>query len=75
MSENITLHHINATADDLAGNHGIGRYILLPCSDGRAKEISAFDNLILNNTRAGIICIRTITSDETTIDVAIFQVE
>ncbi len=32
--------HINASIDDLAGNDGIGRYILLPGSDGRAKAIA-----------------------------------
>lgn len=35
-----TPHHINATPDDLAGNHDIGRYILIPGSDGRAREIA-----------------------------------
>ncbi len=35
-----TPHHINANADDLAGNNGIGRYIFLPGSDGRAKAIA-----------------------------------
>jgi uridine phosphorylase len=33
-------HHINATAEDFVGNNGIGRYVFLPGSDGRAKEIS-----------------------------------
>lgn len=32
--------HLNASIDDLAGNDGIGRYILLPGSDGRAKAIA-----------------------------------
>jgi uridine phosphorylase len=36
--------HINATSRDLAGNGGIGRYVLLPGSDGRAKEIAAHFN-------------------------------
>ena len=36
-----TPFHINATADDLAGNDGIGRYIFLPGSDGRAREIAS----------------------------------
>jgi len=43
-----TPHHINAVPDDLAGNEGVGRYILLPGSDGRAKEIAqSFDDLII----------------------------
>lgn len=33
-------HHINAIADDLAGNNGIGRYVFLPGSDGRANAIA-----------------------------------
>ena len=37
-----TPHHINAIPEDLAGNNGIGRYILLPGSDGRAKGIAEF---------------------------------
>ena len=41
-----TPHHINADHHDLSGNNGIGRYILLPGSDGRAKTIAEyFDNV------------------------------
>ncbi|HJO93667.1 MAG TPA: nucleoside phosphorylase [Victivallales bacterium] len=32
--------HMNATPEDFEGNNGIGRYILLPGSDGRAKQIA-----------------------------------
>ena len=54
MNKIITLHHINATPDDLAGNHGIGRYVLLPGSDGRAKEIAQhFDHLTINSHPRG----------------------
>lgn len=72
MNQNIILHHINATANDLAGNHGIGRYILLPGSDGRAKEISQhFNNLIIKpHPRGHNLYLGTITSGEKTIDVA-----
>lgn len=42
-----TPHHVNATVDDLLGNNGIGRYILLPGSDGRAKEISLYFNKLI----------------------------
>jgi uridine phosphorylase len=39
-------HHINASANDFAGNNGIGRYVFMPGSDERAKELAAnFDNL------------------------------
>ena len=72
MGQDITLHHINATVDDLTGNHGIGRYILLPGSDGRAKEISRhFDNLVIKpHPRGHQLYLGSISSDEITIDVA-----
>lgn len=38
--------HINATQKDLEGNDGIGRYIFLPGSDGRAKEITEHFNKV-----------------------------
>ena len=38
--------HMNATYEDFLGNGDIGRYVLLPGSDGRAQEISKyFSNL------------------------------
>ena len=33
-------HHMSISADDIVGNDGIGRYILLPGSDGRAASIA-----------------------------------
>jgi uridine phosphorylase len=33
-------HHIDAGTKDLEGNGGLGRYVFLPGSDGRAKAIS-----------------------------------
>ncbi len=36
-----TPYHINATDKDFAGNQGIGRYVFLPGSDGRAQEIAS----------------------------------
>lgn len=46
--------HINATSDDLSGNHGIGRYVFLPGSDGRAQAIAALfeDMTVKNHPRA-----------------------
>lgn len=35
-------HHINAAHDDFNGNNGIGRYVILPGSDGRAKKIASY---------------------------------
>jgi len=67
-----TPHHINATKDDLAGNNGIGRYVLLPGSDGRAKEIAnQFDNLtVKTHPRGHNIYLGTIAGEGKTIDVA-----
>src|SRR5476651_2489588 len=64
--------HINATAEDFAGNHGIGRYILLPGSDGRAKEIAQhFDNLVTkSHHRAHNVYLGTLSCDGKIIDVA-----
>lgn len=45
MSKIFKPHHISATDDDLAGNGEIGRYLILPGSSGRAKEIAKhFEN-------------------------------
>lgn len=34
-------HHINAAEEHLSGNGALGRYVLLPGSDGRARQIAA----------------------------------
>lgn len=67
-----TPHHINATYQDFAGNYGIGRYILIPGSDGRAREISEhFDNLVIkSHPRGHNLYLGTIDSDGTSIEVA-----
>lgn len=64
--------HINATADDLAGNHGIGRYILLPGSHGRAKEIAQeFENMVVKeHPRGHNLYLGTISAGNKKIDVA-----
>ena len=50
----IKLQHLNATPTDLAGNNGIGRYVLLPGSDGRAQKIAAnFEGLRVNEHPRG----------------------
>lgn len=71
-NNHFTPHHINATAEDLAGNNGIGRYILLPGSDGRAKEIAAHFNQLTVKThpRGHHLYLGTMTHGETTIEVA-----
>ncbi len=40
--ESFIPHHMNITERDIEGNKGIGRYIILPGSDGRAREISRY---------------------------------
>ncbi|HSW93251.1 MAG TPA: nucleoside phosphorylase [Gammaproteobacteria bacterium] len=41
MSSLFMPHHLHATAADFAGNDSIGRYVFMPGSDGRAKEIAS----------------------------------
>lgn len=54
MASKNGLSHMNATPADLAGNNGVGRYIILPGSDGRAKEIAEqFDNVTVKQHPRG----------------------
>lgn len=64
--------HITANADDLEGNDGIGRYILLPGSNGRAKEMAErFDNLtVKDHVRGHHLYLGTISYQGKKIDVA-----
>lgn len=72
FNKNFKPLHINATPNDLAGNDGIGRYILLPGSDGRAKEIAEhFENVtVKNHPRSHNIYMGTLNFDGKKIDVA-----
>lgn len=65
-------HHINATKEDLAGNGSIGRYIFLPGSDGRAKEISQhFTGVrVRTSARAHNLYLGTLECDGKQLDVA-----
>jgi uridine phosphorylase len=66
-------HHINATVDDIAGNKGIGRYIFLPGSEGRAEEIAShFGNVVEKpHPRGGhTLYLGTLQCDGKQIDVA-----
>ncbi|HEU5282156.1 MAG TPA: nucleoside phosphorylase [Gammaproteobacteria bacterium] len=67
-----TPHHINATPADFAGNHGIGRYVFLPGSNGRAKQISTFfDNVtVKEHPRGHHLYLGTLRTPSHTIDVA-----
>ncbi len=64
--------HINATPDDLAGNHGIGRYIFLPGADGRAQQIAARfeDCTVKTHSRGHNLYLGTIPLGDRRIDVA-----
>lgn len=70
--DNFIPHHINATSADFAGNKEIGRYILLPGSDGRAQDISKyFDNVtVKSHSRGHHLYLGTITHEGKIIDVA-----
>lgn len=71
MSHN-ELRHFSGTKDDFIGNQGIGRYVLLPGSDGRAREIANhFDNLtVKNHARGHHLYLGTINHGDQRIDVA-----
>ncbi len=64
--------HINATSDDFEGNNGIGRYILLPGSDGRAAEIADFftNKVVKTHERGHNVYLGKLSVDNHTIDVA-----
>jgi len=47
-------HHINAEASHLAGNQGLGRYIFLPGSDGRARRLADhFEDVVVQESARG----------------------
>src|SRR5579872_1780749 len=64
--------HINATTDDLEGNGGIGRYIFIPGSDGRAKDIAKhFKNVVVKtHPRGHNIYLGSLSLNGHTIEVA-----
>ena len=72
MHDVFKAYHFNGTAVDLTGNDGIGRYILIPGSDGRAQEISKqFENLtVKKHERGHHLYLGTIKSGKKKIDVA-----
>lgn len=72
MKNNLRIAHINATPADFEGNHGLGRYVLMPGSDGRAKEIAAhFDNLQVKTHERGIhLYLGSLQTEGETIEVA-----
>jgi uridine phosphorylase len=65
-------YHINATTADFVGNDGIGRYLILPGSDGRAQEIAKhFENLTeKHHPRGHHLYLGTLTHKRKKIEVA-----
>lgn len=70
-----TPHHINAVPEDLAGNNGIGRYILLPGSNGRAHAIADYfeDVKIKEHPRSHHLYLGTLNDRGMKIDVAVIS--
>ncbi len=66
-------HHMSISAADVAGNGGIGRYILLPGSDGRAASIAEHfsGRTVKEHSRRHNFYSGTIDGDDGPIDVAV----
>ena len=66
-------HHITASEADFKGNDGVGRYVLLPGSDGRAKVISErfTDVTVRMSSRGHNVYLGTIEGHEGKVDVAV----
>lgn len=64
--------HMNACKEDFLGNNGIGRYILMPGSDGRAKQIAEkFENVkVKEHSRRHNLYIGELKTPNGKIDVA-----
>lgn len=65
-------HHITATEADFAGNGGIGRYVLLPGSDGRARIIAErFEGMkVRESSRGHNVYLGTLQGHAGPVDVA-----
>jgi uridine phosphorylase len=73
MSSNIFVpHHLHATHRDFAGNKGIGRYVFMPGSDGRAREIASHFNDLetRSHPRGHNVYLGSLESDGIKIEVA-----
>jgi uridine phosphorylase len=55
-------HHIQITSEDVAGNGGLGRYVLLPGDPSRAEKIAGHftDHRIVGNSRGHAVHIGTL---------------
>jgi len=72
MQKSFKPHHLNATPIDLSGNQGVGRYIILPGSDGRAREIAHHfqDVTVKQHSRGHHLYLGTLNNKGRVIDVA-----
>ena len=73
MLKNIFVpHHIAATKEDFIGNGDIGRYVFIPGSDGRAKEIAShFQKVtVKSHPRGHHVYLGTLKINKQKIDVA-----
>ena len=66
-------HHMSISAEDVAGNNGIGRYILLPGSDGRAASIAEHfsDRFVKEHSRRHNFYAGTLDLDGGSVDIAV----
>ncbi len=66
-------HHMSVSAEDVAGNNGLGRYILLPGSDGRAASIAEYfsDRFVKEHSRRHNFYAGTLSLDGEPVDVAV----
>lgn len=65
-------HHIAATHEDFIGNGEIGRYVFMPGSDGRAKEIASYfsKTTVKEHARGHNVYLGTLTVNKQKVDVA-----
>ncbi len=65
-------HHLEVGPDEMKGNDGLGRYVLLPGSPGRARRIGTrlIDSEVMPNSRAHNVVLGQLERDGQRIDVA-----
>jgi len=66
-------HHLTASSEHLEGNNGVGRYVLLPGSDGRAEQISELllDRDVVPSPRRHTLYTGAIEAGTARLDVAV----
>lgn len=65
-------HHLEIGPDEIAGNDGLGRYVLLPGSPGRARRIGTrlLDTVVMPNSRAHNVVLGQLERGGKRVDVA-----